>query len=65
MKPITVWRRFNSGDHKWDFNHIEDGHVKGDQYLKPIGNKEQTANWAKGTWMHELKYLKNNKVVAG
>ena len=62
-KPITVWHRFNEKEGKWDFNHIEDGHIDTDQYLKPLGNKEQTVNWSKGTWMHRSKYLKDNVVV--
>ena len=46
-------------------NHIEDGHIgtMGDQYLKPVGKFEhQTKNWAKGTWLHEHKYLTNGKI---
>lgn len=62
MKPITVWVRFDKDAKKWSHNHIEDGHM-GNKQLKPIGSKAQTANWSKGMWMYEHKYLDNNKVV--
>ena len=63
MKPITTWKRFNEDTQKWSHNHIEDGHIEGDQYLKPVGSESQTANWSKGTWIHEHKHLHDNKVV--
>jgi hypothetical protein len=65
-KPITVWKRYNAETTYWDHNHIENGHIgtMGDQYLKPVGKFEhQTKNWAKGTWLHEHKYLINGKII--
>ena len=71
MKPITVWLR--EAIHKpllFEFNHIEDGHIGTEeeysfQELAPIGNKSQTRDWMKGTWLFYHKYLYDNKVVDG
>jgi len=56
--PITEWTR--RIDRIWAHNHIQNGHVEGD---KPTGEPHQTANWAKGEWKKEHKYLVDNKVV--
>lgn len=60
MKPITVWKKFNEKEQQWEHNHIQDGHVIGD---KPTGTKEQTAAWAKGTWVFFHKHLDSNQVI--
>lgn len=65
LKPVTVWKKFNPDSQKWDHNHIEDFHIgtMAEQYLKPIGDENQTENWSSSTWLHEHKHLKNGKVV--
>ncbi len=67
MNPVTVWKRFNVDSQKWDHNHIEDGHIgtMDNQYLKPIGDDDQTRSWAKGTWIHLHEYLVNGRVQKG
>jgi hypothetical protein len=60
MKAITIWKKFNEKEQVWKHNHIQDGHVVGN---KPLGNKEQTTAWSKGTWMFFHKYLDSNQVI--
>jgi hypothetical protein len=60
MKPITIWTRMNYETKQFEHNHIEDGHL---MTTKPVGNKEQTANWKKGIWEKAHKYLNDNQVI--
>ena len=59
-EPITVWKRFNVDAQRGGHNHIENGHS---QSNKPTGTPEQTASWAKSTWIKEHKYLEGVRIV--
>jgi hypothetical protein len=62
MKPITVWKKFNVKEQRWEFNHIEDGHVPVAQD-KPTGRPEQTKIWKTATWIFEHKHLDDKQRV--
>ena len=51
---------------KWEFNHLEDGHVativERPLPIKPEF-KEQAREWRHGTWSKQHAYLINGKVV--
>ena len=49
-QEITLWYLCGKN---WQFNHIEDGHVKQD---KPIGDARQTRVWANQKWSKQFVY---------
>lgn len=62
-KSITVWERFypdEFGGH-WEHNHIEDNWVAGD---RPVGNAEQTKQWAGHKWRKKFYLLVDGVVRA-
>lgn len=73
IKKVTLWYRKvqveqGPGDiiEKWEFNHLEDGHVNL-MLERPLpirpGFKEQAREWRHGTWSKQHAYLINGKVV--
>ena len=63
MKPITIWRRFNSETELMEHNHIEDGHVPLDLKI-PLGKfSNQTKSWLSGKWEKELTYLDETNTI--
>lgn len=45
--PLTFWYCFNETANRFDFNHVEDGHVITN---KPIPKYELQKGWLKKTW---------------
>lgn len=58
IRPVTAWYRFVCKEfilRYWDYNHLEDGHVKSKK-PKPKGHL-QKQSWPKGLWWKEFGYL--------
>jgi hypothetical protein len=64
MKPITIWKRFDDKTRRFEFNHIEDGHISPlIREPKPIGTYQRKA-WKNALWVHFPARLNDqNEVV--
>ena len=62
MKKVTKWfRKTSSNSESWEFNHLEDEHLKEDKPTKPQFAKTKPEEWRK-----EFAYLTTEyKLVEG
>lgn len=54
LLPCTRWFRLNVKKKEWEFNHLEDGHAKGE---KPAAKFPSQSGWSNSTWAKSLSWL--------
>lgn len=56
MKTVTLWYCWDEDHKRWEFNHLEYGHV-GKEQLKPIPKSKEQSSWVRKTWKKRHAFM--------